>query len=357
VHVQIAANVLQRQQVVGHRPRLELVTIFAQLRRNPRQIERRVNILLGPRRDDLLALGEPVLVEAPTAFHRQLAQPHVVLLAAGEVLPRGPERFRGHDAQVHLHGSPAWRRDKDGALRSAGAEHLHHTRQFRELPDDRLAIRRDAQQIEVADRLAATTQRAGGLDARDALHFGEGRAQLIRDGPAFAEARAAGAAFEKLDPACDLLDALGPETFEPVEPAGLDRGLQVGHRRDAAFLPEQGDLLRPDRRDRQQREQRLRHRGGQLVAHRDPAGVEQLLDLLRRALAHTRQRCQLTACGHVMDVRCEVFECARHTPIRIHAKGIGPLNLEQIGDLGERAGDVGIGHEAAPRASDRPPWL
>ena len=83
---------------------LDLARVLAQDRRDPRQAERRVDLLLGLARDDLAALDlrERVLVERPAARERALAQLDVVPLRAREVEPRRAELVRRDDAQVDL---------------------------------------------------------------------------------------------------------------------------------------------------------------------------------------------------------------------------------------------------------------
>ena len=52
----------------------------------------------------------------------------------------------------------------------------------------------------------------------------------------------------------------------------------------------------------------------------------------------------------------QVAEDPRGLAIRPHAKGIGPLELQQVGDLVEGGGDFSVGHRVHP-PSPQPPDL
>ena len=85
--------------------RLELAAPLAQLRRDPRQPEPLVDLLLGRAAQRLagLVVEDPVLGDVQPAPHRRLAQLHVVRLGAGEVLQDVAELVGRDDAQVDLH--------------------------------------------------------------------------------------------------------------------------------------------------------------------------------------------------------------------------------------------------------------
>ena len=96
VHVEVADHA-----PIGSRQRaalggLDLARVLAQHRRDERQAERRVDLLLGLAGDDLAALelGERVLVQRQAARERALAQLDVVALRAGEVEQRRAELVR-----------------------------------------------------------------------------------------------------------------------------------------------------------------------------------------------------------------------------------------------------------------------
>ena len=100
---------------------LDLAAVLAQRRRDERQAQRRVDLLLGLAGDDLAALdlGERVLVQRQPARKRAHAQLDVVPLRAGEVQQRGAELVRRDDAQIDLRAAA---RD-DAGLGVAAAEH------------------------------------------------------------------------------------------------------------------------------------------------------------------------------------------------------------------------------------------
>ncbi|GIS60894.1 MAG: hypothetical protein CM1200mP2_31190 [Planctomycetaceae bacterium] len=102
VHVQVAANVGQRDQL-GQFPRLghfKLAPVLSQFGRNPRQPDRIVDVLLGATGHRLVVLVKhTVLVDLQPAFLGPGADNDVVLLGTGEVLHRRPVGFLGHHPQ------------------------------------------------------------------------------------------------------------------------------------------------------------------------------------------------------------------------------------------------------------------
>src|SRR5690606_29119155 len=76
--------------------RLDLAGVLAQLRRDPRESERRVDLLLRLAREPPAPVEEAVLVQLEAARLGDAAQRHVVRLAPGEVAERGAEALLGH---------------------------------------------------------------------------------------------------------------------------------------------------------------------------------------------------------------------------------------------------------------------
>ena len=101
VAVQVALEVVLRDQL---RDLLEvqLAAALAQLRRDPGQAEQLVDLLLGraAMRGAAGVVEQAVLADVQALAHRALAQRHVVLLGAREVLPEVAELVGLDDAQV-----------------------------------------------------------------------------------------------------------------------------------------------------------------------------------------------------------------------------------------------------------------
>jgi hypothetical protein len=259
--------------------------------------------------------------------------------------PRLIARSRSrNDAQVDLDLVPGAPLDQHRPLRFPRRDHLSDAGQLRERFDHPLPVRRDTQQIQVANRLTPTAQRAGLLDPLDALDRGDGVAKPARHLPGLAQPRAAGAAPQELDPVADLCERLLAEALQVVESTRLDCLLEAVERVDLPFPPEQGHLLGPHPGDSQKLQHRLRHLPGQLLAQLQPPRVEQLLDLGGRARADPGQRVQLTPLGNLGDVGREVVDRSSDPAIGVDPKRVLSLDLQHVRDFLENAGDVSVGH-------------
>ena len=104
---QVAADIRQHNQG-GQRTslrELDLSPAFPDLRGDPRQLRRRVDLFLAPAPQPLLVddAKDAVLVDAQAAADRHLPHLHVVVLAAGEVLQRCAVGLRLDGAHVALY--------------------------------------------------------------------------------------------------------------------------------------------------------------------------------------------------------------------------------------------------------------
>ena len=143
------------------RRNLDFALVLAQLGRNPLQAKLSVDLFLSRTRDSV-ATGDgskPVLGEAQALASCSLAQRHVVRLRTSEVLEHGAP-LRGIDhPQILLH--PVVQDDR--GLRVAKRRHVLHTRVLGKTLEKRRRVVRGCNEIDVADRLLATTQRASDL--------------------------------------------------------------------------------------------------------------------------------------------------------------------------------------------------
>src|SRR5215475_9384565 len=149
--------------------RLDLAGVLAQFRRDPRQVHRAKDRLLGLPGHPLLAQEHAVLVELQAARLRELADRDVVRLRAGEVVERRAEALRGNDPDVDLQSALEHHRGPRGAGRPhylhlrIGSEALHHVGRRYRGDDD----------IEIADRLAAPAITAREHDLLDARNLAQ----------------------------------------------------------------------------------------------------------------------------------------------------------------------------------------
>jgi len=104
VHVQIPLEIgvldEHRKRVLF--ARLDLAAILAQLRGDPRKLERPVNALLRVAGQTPIAAEEAILAELQSALLRPPASVDVVILAAGEVVQRRTEALGRHHSYVDL---------------------------------------------------------------------------------------------------------------------------------------------------------------------------------------------------------------------------------------------------------------
>ena len=117
--------------------------------------------------------------------------------------------------------------------------------------------------------------------------------QLLGEGPGAPERDAVAAAGERFDAGEDLGFGLLAHAGQAAQLAGAGGGFQLGQVGDAQLLPEQGDLLGSQVGHLQQLHQGGGHFGFQLLEEVQPAGGEQLVDLLGDGLAHAGDLDQL----------------------------------------------------------------
>jgi hypothetical protein len=158
VGVEVAAQIADRDQrrqppLAGG---LDLALVLTQLGWNPRQSDRRVDLFLaGPGHPRAGALIEhAVLADAQAATGGDLADPHVVVLGAGEVLQRRAEGPRLDDAQIDRQPVLVTDRGLGRPLR----DDLHHRGQGGQRVDHAGRLGGRHQQVDVLDRLAEAPQ-------------------------------------------------------------------------------------------------------------------------------------------------------------------------------------------------------
>ena len=122
-----------------------------------------------------------------------------------------------------------------------------------------------------------------------------------------AQQRAALTAFERENPAADVVDRLCPHARQAVEPVCRERGLEVGQRRDAQRAEELLRGFHADARDAEKFDQRQRILRGQFLEIRARSGRADLGDPAGDRLADPGQLLQPARRRQLGDRRC-VFE-------------------------------------------------
>ena len=161
VRVEVAAEVgeLDHAWQRALERRLDLAAVLPQRRRDPRQAQAFVDLLLGLGDDQVagLRLEQAVLVQLQPLAHRHLADPDVVRLRAGEVDHRGAPGLERDDAQVDLQPGPC----EHGGLRIAARDDSVDDAVAGEGLHDRAGVVRGDEEVDVADRLPHPAQRPG----------------------------------------------------------------------------------------------------------------------------------------------------------------------------------------------------
>ncbi len=355
MHVQVGAQVLELDQP-GQRAgasELDLAGRLAQLGRDPGQIERPVDLLLGAPRHPLairFAAGQAVFVERQALVDRDAPQLDVVRLAAGEIEQRRAERRARHHAHVHLEAAPELDRGfglplaEDVGDVGVAHERLHH----------RLEVRAAHQHVEVADGLAAAPEGTGDLDLLDTRDQAQALGDRLGHRPGPGEQGAAGVHRCPLERLEDLLLRLLAEAGQVAERARPRRPLEVGAARDPEPVVERAHALRSQALDVGEIDQPGRVLLLHFLVERGGAGPDQVADLLRQILADAGQPFEPALLVHLGRQRLgHLSDDARRLAVGAHPEGVGAVELEHDGDALEDPGDVGVGHGAilivAPR--------
>jgi len=196
--------------------------VLAQLGRHQRQVERRVDLLLGRpgHARPVVHREQAVLVELEASLQGTVAQRDVVGLRPGEVLQRGTEALGRDEPKVGLVAVI----EEDARLGVATPEDASDGWRAREPVHD---LRRSAggKDVDVTARLAASTQAAHGLDGGmrcpRAQVLDQGRGHPVGVGKQV-PTREASALVERLENEFLLL---GAHPLDRAQTAGAGRGL------------------------------------------------------------------------------------------------------------------------------------
>ena len=345
--MQVAADVAQRHEMrQPAAPRgVHLALVFAQFRRHRGKAEAAVKLRLRPSGEQLLALEQPVFVELPAALDGKLAQRDVVRLGTREIHQRRAVARLRHHAQVHLQPVAQPHRRARRPL-------FHHLRDVLvagEAPHHLLPAGRGDHDVEVAHRLAPPAEAAGDLRERHAGRSGDVGQQRQRDLLRGGELGARRRGCTRGDGAQHPRLGTRPDARHLAQPARLRRGLQLRDAVDAERLLQKVHPLRPQPRQAQQFRDAGRHLACKLVEQRQMPALRDHPDLVGEIAPDARQVVEILARReHVRDRARQPLDQPRRAAIGADTERIGALDVEEVGDLVELLGDLGVGHGHAP---------
>jgi len=228
------------------------------------------------------SLANPFSERAPAAIAGEGPEADIVLLAAREVDEVRARLARWHDHQVHL--GPAGEAHR-GLVAPRVHDRLDH-RQRREAADEGGRVVRLGEQVEVTDRLAAASERAGRRESQRA--WGILQELITLPGAARRAQGLRADAVQRLDPRPQALDRLLAKARRRGQRARPERHPKVLEALDAEPLPQEPDGPGPHARDPQQLGQRRRDLPVEPLEESQPPGGDELGDLVRDRLADSR---------------------------------------------------------------------
>jgi hypothetical protein len=261
-----------------------------------------------------------------------------VLLAAGEVQQRRGELALLHQAQIG--SNPAG--DDGGRLGGAAFDRLQDGGGRQEVLDDDLALPRrySRHEVQVADGLAVPPQAAGDLHRDDRRMRGKVAGQSLRRRARFGKEVALTELLQARQPLQELLLALRSEPREFGDATVTAGAFECGSRVDIELLEEQAKSLRPQPRDAQKILHSGRELGAQLGEQRECPGEHDLCDAGDQSGADPADLAERSRLVEVLWVLRHPFDGAGAVGVGAAAKGVLPLEIEQVGDLAQNRRDL-----------------
>jgi hypothetical protein len=206
----------------------------------------------------------------------------------------------------------------------------------------------DNQDVDIANRLLPASITAGHLkllDRRVALQVRQERLQVrigVGQSPAARTTAKVGNSLENLARR-RFFDAA-----QLSEPSVFRRLFQGVHRLDAERVVDQLGALWTEARDTEHRDEPLGCLCREFLKEGKRARFENCADFLREIAADARELVESSFTGQRSSRSGQRLDRARRRMVRTHAEGILALDLQEVGDLVEDAGDVDVFHG--------PPW-
>ena len=199
VRVQIGAQLrtLQQHGQAAVLRRLHLALVFAQLRRNERQPQRRIHLFLAGAQQ-LFAVGarQRMLGKRKIFGARNFTQAHIVVLGAGGILQcRAKALWRMHP-QLRAHAGVKLHAGLGAAL----CQHMRHPAIICKRCQHRRCVLGRHQQIHIAHQRAHAPHAAAGSRRRHAGQRAQHCQQLAGKWQRVSQQQLAGAALERLEP-------------------------------------------------------------------------------------------------------------------------------------------------------------
>src|SRR5690349_3699401 len=344
MHLQVPADVLHLDEVrqtmlLGER---DLTARLAQLGRNPVEAQLGVYFLFGLPGHATRSLEQAILVELVPVLLRDLAELDVVRFGAGEVL-QGRAVGRGLDgAEVDLQAAPELHR---GARLALGYDFPHFAEPDEPVHDPRARVG-GYEDVEIADRLAPPAIASGDLDLPDVAARLQVADDRLRLRLGFVQEHAPLGHLRLANAGAHLLFHLGPEALELLHLARVERLRQVGRGFHLELRIQELHALGAEARDAQEIEQAGGEFGRELLAERQLARRDDVADFLGEVLSDTGDlREVFLVPTHEVGNRLRVVpDRARGVAVGPDPEGIRVLDLEEIRDFVEDAGDVGVLH-------------
>ena len=134
------------------------------------------------------------------------------------------------------------------------------------------------------------------------------------------------------------------EARQRGDPAFAAGGIQFGNAADPKFLVESFDLFRAEPADREQLKNARWERGFELVVISEFAGSDELGDLLGHGLPDALDLIEFAPGDRSVEVTRVSFNGAGGGLIGANLERVFALEVKQLGDAFERAGDDFLGH-------------
>ena len=360
MHLEVALQIREIDELrePARRGRLQLSAPLAQLGQDPRHLERREQFLLGGAGDAralaaTLSLAEDaVLADLEPAPLGELSDADVVLLGAGEVMDGGAPRLRRDHPQVHLEPGAQHQR----APRAPGHLHARGPGEGGEVRDHQAFVSLGAcEQVHVGDGLGAPAQAPATSSSSS-----PGASSIQERIPTSSRsALARSARASRVARLHDRLQQLGRSRGAKAAHAGdapvPDRLLQLGDRADAERLPERGGLARSEPRDLGELEEPAREAPPRLLEGGESAGLDQLAQVVGDARPDAGEGGRvLSPTDHRRDALRQALHRAGGRAVRTDLEAIRPAQLEQVGDVVQRGGQLGVLHPQPIRTPASP---
>ena len=322
---------MSRGSAAGFRG-VDLAAHLAELRRNPLEAERRVDVLLALAGEPAVVVDreQSVLVQFEAEADRAVAQRDVVALGSGEVLHGGAAAVGGDEPEIGLETAL----QEHARFGLALAEHAFDEAVVHEVVHQRRRRAR-CEQIEIAAGVAAAP--AGCRPASMVASGARSRRCSMRAAAASCASRQqmpAGEALPLLQGFEDEGFLLRTHSFQRPDAAIPGGGLEIVERANTELAVQHRDRLRPYALKVEQVENRRRELGNELAVKRGIAGLGDFTNPGGEILADAGDFAKAVLVEEYQVVRV-IGGDVGGVAIRANLERVVVLDLEQIRNLPE----------------------